>query len=97
MTVQTASVKSLGTQYPEQRPTKIARTVSSQTRVDEELMVRSWLLRNGYYMAKGSVLRVAFFHHVASCLKRPAGRADRGGSQQAAFSLDLPSLDPLRD
>eukprot|EP00965_Chrysotila_dentata_P187400 6172107-Pleurochrysis_carterae.AAC.1 len=60
-------------------------------------MVRSWLLRHGYYMARAAVPRAAFFHHIASCLKRPAGRADRGGSQQAAFSLDLPSLEPLQD
>eukprot|EP00965_Chrysotila_dentata_P080107 2643267-Pleurochrysis_carterae.AAC.2 len=30
-----------------------------------------------------------------SCLRRPAGRADRNGSQQAAFSMELPSLEPL--
>eukprot|EP00965_Chrysotila_dentata_P102365 3379320-Pleurochrysis_carterae.AAC.2 len=30
-----------------------------------------------------------------SCLRRPAGRADRNGSQQAAFTMELPSVQPL--
>eukprot|EP00965_Chrysotila_dentata_P123623 4086838-Pleurochrysis_carterae.AAC.1 len=49
------------------------------------------------YCAESSVVTAAFFHHFASCLRRPAGRADRAGSQQAAFTMDLPSIDPLRD
>eukprot|EP00965_Chrysotila_dentata_P144087 4759946-Pleurochrysis_carterae.AAC.2 len=36
------------------------------------------------------------FHHAMSCLRRPAGRADRGGSQQAAFSMEVPSMQPLK-
>eukprot|EP00965_Chrysotila_dentata_P083493 2753761-Pleurochrysis_carterae.AAC.1 len=35
-------------------------------------------------------------HHVMSCLRLPAGRADRNGSQQAAFSMERPSLEPLK-
>eukprot|EP00965_Chrysotila_dentata_P017815 592936-Pleurochrysis_carterae.AAC.1 len=49
------------------------------------------------YCAESSVVQAAIFHLFASCLRRPAGRADCTGSQQAAFTMDLPSLDPLRD
>eukprot|EP00965_Chrysotila_dentata_P152492 5039567-Pleurochrysis_carterae.AAC.1 len=64
---------------------------------EEEVYVRAWLLKHGYYMGKSNVVRSSFFHHVASRLRRPAGRADRASSQQAAFAMELPSMDPLRD
>ena len=32
-----------------------------------------------------------------SCLKRPAGRADKEGSQQCEFTMAIPSLVPLRE
>eukprot|EP00965_Chrysotila_dentata_P201276 6180485-Pleurochrysis_carterae.AAC.11 len=61
---------------------KPVRSVASQQSLNEEEVVRVWLLRKGYYIGKSW---------------RPAGRADRAGSQQAAFSMELPSVEPLRD
>eukprot|EP00965_Chrysotila_dentata_P149665 4942275-Pleurochrysis_carterae.AAC.1 len=43
LAVQTGSLRSRGTQFPEQRPPRVARTVASQTHVDEELMVTTLL------------------------------------------------------
>eukprot|EP00965_Chrysotila_dentata_P003047 99114-Pleurochrysis_carterae.AAC.1 len=58
---------------------------STQADCDEERIARRWLERNGLCAAESSVLVKRVFHHAMWCLQRPAGRADRGGSQQVAF------------
>ena len=71
-----------------------ARTESSAQTVcwdAEEAIAKAWLRKNGLYVGKNLVLRTAFWHHFMSCLKRPAGRADRASSQQCAFCMDIPS------
>eukprot|EP00965_Chrysotila_dentata_P026048 863691-Pleurochrysis_carterae.AAC.1 len=65
--------------------------------MQKRALMRAWLLKHGYYLGKTSVVRHSFFHHFFSCLRWPAGRADRAGLQQAAFSMELPSMEPLRD
>ena len=67
------------------------RTAATQAPLDEELIARRWLKRNGYYMAKTSTLEAHLFHHFQSVARQPRGRADKAGSQQAAFSMELPS------
>eukprot|EP00965_Chrysotila_dentata_P049546 1642692-Pleurochrysis_carterae.AAC.1 len=72
--------------------------LSQETQADfeEERIPRRWLEKKGLYAAESTVLVKTFFHHAMSCLRRPAGRADKGGSQQAAFSMEVPSMQPLK-
>ena len=72
-------------------PRKRVRSTSTQASIDEELLARRWLKRNGYYMAKHTDLSLSMYHHFLSCLRMPRGRADKAGSQQAAFSMTIPS------
>ena len=62
---------------------------------DEETIAHDWLRRNHMYMAPSSTLVLSFWHHIMSCMRRPAGRADRAGSQQCEFEMEIPTLDPL--
>eukprot|EP00965_Chrysotila_dentata_P259703 6213644-Pleurochrysis_carterae.AAC.8 len=80
----------------EGRPVRVVSMSTQETQADwnEELIARRWLKKNGYYFENSDVLVRTFFHHLMSCLRRPAGRADKGGSQQAAFSMELPSVQP---
>eukprot|EP00965_Chrysotila_dentata_P025166 835199-Pleurochrysis_carterae.AAC.1 len=74
------------------------RSTATQTlKLQEEQIVREWLNAHGYFMAKSSVVQKTFFHHFAACLPRLAGRFDQAGSQQAAFSMELPALEPLEE
>eukprot|EP00965_Chrysotila_dentata_P247160 6207580-Pleurochrysis_carterae.AAC.2 len=68
---------------------------ATQASLQEEQIVHRWLKNNGMYAGLSSTIVTTFFHHAMSCLRRPAGRADRNGSQQASFSMELPSLSPL--
>ena len=72
---------------------RVVRSVSSATQapLDEELIARRWLKKNGYYMAKHEDLAAHLWHHFQSVAKMPRGRADQAGSQQAAFSMEIPS------
>ena len=75
---------------------KLDASVQTMEPFDQERLVYEWLKKRGLYMGESSVVKLSFWHHVMSCLKRPAGRADRAGSQQCAFSMDMPSMMPLR-
>eukprot|EP00965_Chrysotila_dentata_P204855 6182595-Pleurochrysis_carterae.AAC.1 len=64
---------------------------SSVTPLHRELIARKWLKENGLYWAKLDGLSTQLFHHFASLLRRPAGRADKErGSQQCAFEMPIP-------
>ena len=80
---------------PEPRPKRPcavrSKTSSTQASLDEELIARRWLKANGYYMAKHVDLAAHLWHHFMSVAKQPRGRADQAGSQQAAFSMEIPS------
>ena len=78
---------------PTAKRTKRVKTKSSSTQasIDRELIARQWLKANGYYWAKHDDLAAHLAHHFQSVLRQPRGRADQSGSQQAAFSMELPS------
>ena len=57
--------------------TQRARTRDAATQVigphDAERIARNWAANRGQYLGDAKVLRKEFWHHVMSCLKRPAG------------------------
>ena len=55
------------------------------------MIARQWLKQQGYYWAKHDDLSAHLWHHFMSVARQPRGRADQAGSQQAAFSMDIPS------
>eukprot|EP00965_Chrysotila_dentata_P236258 6201217-Pleurochrysis_carterae.AAC.2 len=72
-------------------------TQGTQTFFDEEQIARRSLQKNHFYAGSSNTLVSTFFHHKVSCLRRPAGRADKNGSQQAAFSMEVPSMEPFAE
>eukprot|EP00965_Chrysotila_dentata_P051821 1720471-Pleurochrysis_carterae.AAC.1 len=68
---------------------------ATQANLEEEQIARRWLKSNGMYAGLSSTIVTTFFYYAMSCQRWPAGRADQNGSQQASFSMELPSLLPL--
>ena len=86
-----AATQTDDTEAPNSGSLKRARNITTQASLDLELIARKWLKANGYYMAKHADLRNTLFHHFMSVMRQPRGRADKAGSQQAAFSMEIPS------
>ena len=74
---------------------KVRHNIGTQVTMTDEQIARRWAREHGFYLARSETLRSTFFHHLMSCLRRPAGRADKAGSQQSTFSLPICDLEPL--
>ena len=80
------------------RPTLRPITSDSSTQTtDWELMVRRYIRKAGLYTASVARLEGRFFLGFVNCLVRPAGRADKAGSQMCEFEMEVSNLEPIHD
>jgi hypothetical protein len=62
-----------------------------------ELTVRRAVKEMGFYIGKVWRLERRYFQGLANALSRPAGRADKEGSQECIVEVECATLEPLED
>jgi len=68
---------------------------ASTSPIDWELVWRREVRDNGYYLGKQNALVLRMMEGYVAALQRPAGRADRQGSQECECLLECATLEPL--
>jgi hypothetical protein len=89
--VEAVSTADNGAQTNRSTPLKRHKSTGSPATLDEELIARRWLKKQGYSWVMDEEYSMHLWHHFLSVMRQPRGRADKAGSQQASFAMPIPS------